>query len=438
MKKRLLPLLITASLLFILCSCGKSNSEVSVQRVDRLTAAGQAGDRFAGMVVSEHVEQIPKDANKTVLEVYVTEGQTVATGDKLFSYDSASLELEVEKQQLELEKLKQEKSSLVDQIADLQKQLKSAPDSATRARLTLEINTLKTNQMENDYQLAAKEKELEALKETASNSDILSPIDGTIRQINDSSETGPFITIQQSGAFKIKGTINEMSLGSKLSAGTRVRVVSRIDPNQTWMGTVTSVDMQSNTQNTSADNGMASEASPMTTSSSYPFYVELDDTEGLLLGQHVYMEVVPEGTQPGVWLPSTYLTDLSEDSTSAKVWADNGKGKLAQRDVTLGTFDELTGCYEILSGLTMEDYVADPAASGCQSGASVVYRNDSDFGGDPAFSGEDMMSEEDMMPDADPVLDEDVIPEEESIPEDALAEGEGLDAEAPTSSVQGG
>lgn len=426
MKKRLLTLFMTLSMLFVLCSCGETGTGVSVQRVDRLTAAGQAGDRFAGMVVSEHVEQIPKDSNKTVTEVYVTEGQSVAAGDKLFSYDSASLGLEVEKQQLELEKLKQEKSSLVDQIAELQKQLKAASDSATRARLTLEINTLKTNQMENDYQLAAKEKEVAALKETAANSDILSPIDGTIRQINESSESGAFITIQQSGAFKVKGSINEMSLGSKLSAGVRVRVVSRIDPNQTWMGTVTSVDMQSNTQNTQDSSGMDAGASPMTTSSSYPFYVELDNTDGLLLGQHVYMEVVPEGTQPGVWLPSNYLTDLSEDSTSAKVWADNGKGKLAQRDVTLGAFDEQNGCYEILSGLSMEDYVADPSASGCQSGAEVIYRNDDDFGGDPALS-EEEFPEDDILP------EEDFIPEEEIAPE-----GDAPVDEAPASSVQGG
>ncbi len=432
MKKRILPLVMALSMLFVLCSCGKTDTGVSVQRVDRLTAAGQAGDRFAGMVVSEHVEQIHKDSNKTVMELYVTEGQTVAAGDKLFSYDSAALELEVEKQQLELEKLKQEKSSLVDQIADLQKQLSAAPDSATRARLTLEVNTLKTNQMENDYQLAAKEKELETLKETAANSDILSPIDGTIRQINENSDAGAYITIQQSGAFKVKGSINEMSLGSKLSAGARVRVVSRIDSNQTWMGTVTSVDMKSNTQseqnNMGSDSG--SDAAAMTTSSSYPFYVELDDTEGLLLGQHVYMEVVPEGTQPGVWLPSNYLTELSEESAAAKVWADNGKGKLEQRAVTLGTLDEMTGCYEILSGLAMEDYVADPAATGCQSGAPVIYRNDSDFGGDPALT-------EDDLSDADFAEEED-FSEDDSLPADTLPEGEdAVDAASSASSLGG-
>lgn len=417
MKKRLLTLLMTLSMLFALSACGQSDHSVSVQRVDRLTAAGQAGDRFAGMVVSEHVEQIHKDSSKTVLELYVTEGQTVAAGDKLFSYDSASLELDVEKQQLELEKLKQEKTSLVDQLADLQKQLSAASDSATRARLTLEINTLKTNQMENNYQLSTKEAELEALKETAANSDILSPIDGTVRQINETNENGPYITIQQSGAFKIKGSINEMSLGNKLSAGTRVRVVSRIDSNQIWMGTVTSVDMDSNLSSNNTNNmGADNASSPMTTSSSYPFYVELDDTEGLLLGQHVYMEVVPEGTQPGVWLPSSYLVELSEDNTSAKVWADNGKGRLEQRKVTLGSLDEMTGCYEIVSGLTLEDYVADPSASGCQSGAAVDYRNDSDFGGDPALT-DDPISEEDTFPEEDFVPEEDA--DSDPIPEEA-------------------
>ncbi len=420
MKQRKLTFLMIFSLLFLLCSCGTSGSEVSVQRVDRLTAVGQAGDRFAGMVVSEHVEQIPKDSNKTVKELYVTEGQTVSAGDKLFSYDSASLQLDVEKQQLEVEKLKQEKTALASQLADLQKQLGAAGDSATRARLTLEINTQKTNQMENDYQLAAKEKELQALADTAAHADILSPIDGTIRQINESSESGPYITIQQSGAFKVKGSINEMSLGNQLSAGIRVRVVSRIDPNQTWMGTVTSVDMKSNAQKEpegASPSGNDGSGASLTTSSSYPFYVELDSTDGLLLGQHVYMEVVPEGTQPGVWLPASFLTDLNSDNTSGKVWADNGKGKLELRTVTLGSFAEETGCYEITSGLSLEDYVADPNASNCQSGAAVVYRNDSDFGGDPTWTDGDMG-------------DEDYLSEDDSLPEEYLPEDSSAAPEA--------
>lgn len=36
--------------------------------------------------------------------------------------------------------------------------------------------------------------------------------------------------------------------------------------------------------------GMSSSSDEQTTSTSYPFYVELDSSDGLMLGQHVYIE----------------------------------------------------------------------------------------------------------------------------------------------------
>ena len=49
-------------------------------------------------------------------------------------------------------------------------------------------------------------------------------------------------------------------------------------------------------------------------SSNYPFYVELESSEGLLMGQHVYMEMdygQGEKREDGLWLDE-YMIDMTD------------------------------------------------------------------------------------------------------------------------------
>lgn len=385
MKKRMMiGLLLTA--LLVLSACGAQGGGVSVQRADQLAIAGQAGDRYAGMVVSDNVVEITRDSSKTVEELYVEVGQEVKAGDKLFTYDSDALELELEKNQLEVEKMTNEQTTYAEQQEKLEKQLARTYDQSTIVRLTLEINTLKTTQMENDYNIAAKEQEIEKLQEMLANVDITAPVDGTVRKIDEEGQTNVYITIQQSGAYRIKGTLNEMSMNGGLMVGSRVKIYSRVS-DQTWMGTVATIDMENPVEN---ENNYYYYSDSMSMASKYPFYVDLDSVDGLLLGQHVYMEVVgEEPAMPGLWLPESFLADMTMDEEtyelSATVWVANAKDKLEKRTVSLGMYDDMTGCFEVLSGLAAEDYVADPAAPGCASGASVIYRNVEDFGGTQSY-----------------------------------------------------
>ena len=246
MKKMILITLVL-TLVFSLCACGAGEGGVSVQRADSLSAAGLAGERYAGMVVSENVVQIQRDSSKTIEELYVEVGQEVKAGDKLFTYDSAALELDLEKAQLEVEKMTGEQSTYAGQLEKLEKQLARTYNDSAKVRLTLEINTLKTTIMENDYNLAAKNQEIEKLRDMLQNIDITTPVDGTVRQIDEQGTTGSYITIQQSGAYRIQGVINEMSMGSGLTVGSRVIVHSRVN-DSVWTGTVVSIDTEASVQ----------------------------------------------------------------------------------------------------------------------------------------------------------------------------------------------
>ena len=120
MMKKLALIGLALVLMLSICACGSDGDGVSVQRADQLAAAGQAGDRYAGMVVSENVVEIQKDSTKTIEELYVEVGQEVKAGDKLFSYDSDALELDLEKAQLEVEKLTGEQTDFAEQLEKLE------------------------------------------------------------------------------------------------------------------------------------------------------------------------------------------------------------------------------------------------------------------------------------------------------------------------------
>jgi len=381
--KKWITMALVLALLAALTGCGGSEGGIPVQRADQLALAGQAGERFAGVVVSENVVEISRDSSKRIEELYVAVGQEVKAGDKLFSYDSDELELALEKTQLEVEKMTNEQVTYTEQLEKLEKKLKNTWNESDKVRLTLEINTLKTTMMENEYNLKSKDKEITTLQEMLSNIDITAPVDGTIRKVDEEGQTGSYITIQQSGAYRVQGMINEMSMNGSLMPGSRVQVFSRVS-DQTWMGTVTAINTADASQNNGDMWNNYGVMDTMTLSSSYVFDVELDNVEGLLLGQHVYIELYMEQMpMEGVWIPESFLMDLAMNEETfemtAAVWAENAGGKLERRAVTLGMYDGMTGCYEILSGITAEDYLADPANPGSTAGASVSRREPEDF-----------------------------------------------------------
>lgn len=392
MKKPIL-LMLAIAMILALTGCGGDEGGIPVQRADQLVLAGMAGERYPGVVVSENVVEVNRDSSKRIDELYVVVGQEVTAGEKLFSYDSDELELALEKTQLEVEKMNNDLLTYTEQLAKLEKKLEKTRNDSDRVRLTLEINTLKTTMMELEYNLKSKDKEIANLQEMLSNIEVLAPVDGTVRKVDEEGQTGSFITIQQSGAYRVQGMLNEMSMNNGLMPGSRVKIYSRVS-DDTWMGTVTSINTADSSQNNGDMWNNYGMMDTMTLSSSYVFDVELDQVEGLLLGQHVYIELyIEEVPLEGIWIPESFITDITMNEEtfemSGMVWAENASGKLEQRSVMLGMYDGMTGCYEILSGITAQDYLADPANPGCAAGAAVSRREPTDFSGSETQQAED-------------------------------------------------
>ena len=288
MKKNVIAL--GAALLLMMTGCGEK-PQVNVEQASMLTTAVTSSDKFAGMVVSENVVEIERDTEQKLDELFVSVGDTVRVNEKLFEYDTDTLSLTIDKQQLEIDKLTQQIKDLTTQKTNVEKQIKeekakkkNKQNAELLATLDLNLRSVNADLTTANYDKKTKQAEMDYNKDMLKNAAVRSPIKGIVRSINESGS--PYITIQQDGAFQVKGTLNELSLNAGIMEGVGVTILSRTDPTAYWTGTVTAVDYNT-TDEGETDNMYGGYVDPMASSTSYPFYITLDSTEGLLLGHMI-------------------------------------------------------------------------------------------------------------------------------------------------------
>lgn len=389
MKKTVIAL--GAALMLGLTGCGKQ-AQINVEQAGMLTTAATSSDKFAGVVVSENVVEIDRDAEKQIEELYVSVGDEVRINEKLFEYDTDTLSLTVDKQELELDKLEQQIKDLTTQVKDLEKQIKTEKakkeknqDKQLLATLEMSLRQVNVDLTTATYDKNALQTEIKYNKSMLTNAAVRSPIKGTIRSINENGS--PYITIQQAGSYQVKGVLNELSLNAGIMEGVGVTILSRTDPTVFWTGVVSLVDYNSADSNEYDEMDSGGYDTGMSTSTSYPFYISLDNTNGLLLGQHVYIQISAAALSDELLrIPEDYIMDVTMDEetwlTTGTVWGvDMETLELVKTTVTLGEYDPTYGTYVILDGITAESYLADPAADGVKEGASVTLRSELEYMG---------------------------------------------------------
>ena len=96
----------------------------------------------------------------------------------------------------------------------------------------------------------------------------------------------------------------------------------------------------------------------------------MESTDGLILGQHLYLEIfTEEGQTSGPSISSGFI--CYDDDGTTFVWAEKN-GKLEKREVTLGEYNPMTDTQEVVEGLSLEDYIAFPDAALCREGAPTT------------------------------------------------------------------
>ena len=346
-KKKIAGIAALAAVVFLLAalllfhSPGGSDAEdaVYVQKVSDLTANSILAERYSGVVESQRSVDFKKDPERTIETVFVSAGQEVEKDTPLFQYDVKEAQNSIASIKLEIEGLNNEISVLKADAGD------------TQTKLQISQKELEINQ---------KKAEMDKCQKQIDQSVVKSTLAGVVKTVNEAPGTDntgseqPVVSITETGQFRIKGKVSEQSIAS-LSSGQPVIVRSRINEDQTWTGSISTIETEPVSQDPNQqmmDEGSGERAS------SYPFYVSLEDTEGLMLGQHVYIEPDYGQTEirEGIWLDEGFLLE-EEDGTF--VWGEK-RGKLKKIRVETGDVDEEGFIVQITSGLTEKDYITWP------------------------------------------------------------------------------
>lgn len=374
---------------------GKSDDKVYVEKVSKImnTYTG-VSNRYNGVVESQESYEVNLDTSREVKEILVEVGDTVEEGQELVIYDTSDLEMQVKQANLEVESINNDIENSRKRIASLNDQLSKTEDEDEKFDLTTEIQSEENSIEQTEFDLESKKLEIEKYEEQISESTVVSKQSGVVKEINESGmdsngNTAAFMTILREGEYRVKGSVDEQNVWM-ISEGTPVIIRSRVDNSQIWNGQLAKLDTD-NIQSDETDNYYGSESGDGATK--YPFYVELDSSEGLLLGQHVYIEMDEgqEEAKEGLWLYSNYIV---QDDTGAYVWAANDRNRLEKRYVELGELDEELGEYEILSGITGSDYITWPMEGLYEGVTTVTDAEEVDYSS-PLYNQESTELEED-------------------------------------------
>ena len=137
-----------------------------------------------------------------------------------------------------------------------------------------------------------------------------------------------------------------------LSVGDPMLIRPRANEELVYTGVISKIDTEPAKQEGEGSSGENS-------ASKYTFYVKLNEKMDMMLGQHVIMEqdFGQEKAKEGLWIPEYYLM---EEDGEYFVWTCSEKKKCVKKKVETGERDEELMEVEIVSGLTMRDYIAYP------------------------------------------------------------------------------
>ena len=348
------------SLFFVFQTKKTDANQFYGQKVSELTKEAFNVNRYSGIVETQKTENYSLESDKKVIETYVKKGDTVNIGDALFKYDVSQATQSIANTNLEIEGIQQTIQSLKKEINELNQRMQEAEqEEQIQIRSEKVDKQLEIKQQEFDIQ--AKQNEMKTFQEEVNQSIVTANIHGIVQSVNNRKEENTngqnsYITIIQDEHYIVKGSMDEMSMGS-LNEGDAVIIRSRTNQEQIWNGKISKIE-QNNEKNTEEE----SQESSGQRASKYPFYVELENNNQLILGQHVYIEpnIGQAENMNGIWIDKGFV--VKESKNSQYVWIVK-KNKAQKQTVKIGQTDDSSGMLEIYSGLKKKDYIVWPDKS---------------------------------------------------------------------------
>ena len=343
----------------------KNEGTAYVQSVAAITGRADVGIKaqYNGVVEAKDVIEVNPSGEMRVAECFVTAGMKVNEGDLLFRYDAEDLKLSHAQILIDVTGIENELRTNREQLESLNKRLEKAKEK-DRYALELEIQTVDLEIRKKEFELKDKQQKADEMQSLIDASEVYSPVTGTVRSVRDDAgsgdpfgysggESSAYITIIAGTDFCVKGTVTEQTVFT-LYPGMPVLIRSRVD-DTVYAGTIYRIDTDSPV---SGGGGGIYYDGGGDRASKYAFYVEPESVEGLLIGQHVLIDLNAGGAETeALMLPAAFL--MQEDG-SFFVWAADAKDRIEKRRVEVGAYSEETECYEIRSGLTPKDRIAFP------------------------------------------------------------------------------
>ncbi len=339
----------------------KEEGSAYVQSVAEIAGLGPVGMKaqYNGIVEAKDVIEINPSANMTVKECFVTTGSKVSEGDPLFRYDVDDLTLSHAQLLIDITGIENGLRTNREQLESLNKRLEKAKEK-DKYGIELEIQTVELDIKKAEFDLKDKQQKAEEMQALIDASEVCSPVTGTVRSVRDDTQSDPFgygggsnayISIIAGTDFCVKGTVNEQTIYT-LYPGMPVLVRSRVD-DTVYRGTIYRID----TDSTASDQPIYYDGGG-DRASKYAFYVEPESIEGLMIGQHVLIDLnTADDASAALQLPSAFLM---QEGGAFYVWAADATGHIEKRKIEVGAYDEAAEMYEILSGLSPKDRIAFP------------------------------------------------------------------------------
>ncbi len=334
-----------------------------VQSVADITGMGNVGGSalYRGIVEAKDVIEVNPQSDMRILKCYVETGMKVKEGDPLFAYDVEDLKLQHAQLLIDITGLENGLRTNREQLETLNKKLERAKESQIY-ELKLQIQTLELDIRKSEYDLKDKQQKAADMQSLIDASIVYSPVTGTVRSVRDEAQDNPFgyydsqnnayISIVAGTDYCVKGTVDEQTV-RMLYEGMPVLVRSRVD-DATYPGTIYKI----NTDSTESSQQMYYGMDGGDSASKYAFYVELASVDGLMIGQHVFIDL--NANESGSDVPMLPASFVMQENGRYYVWAANGKNRIEKREVRLGAYDEATESYPIEGGLSLKDRIAFP------------------------------------------------------------------------------
>ncbi|MFC0469841.1 efflux RND transporter periplasmic adaptor subunit [Halalkalibacter kiskunsagensis] len=334
---------------------------------------------FSGKIEPEKHEKIYVEPDKgTVKEVFVKEGDTVEEGTPLFEYEpleDSNLELEQLKMQLEMSYLQ------INQAQKRQTKMEKAIKEAEKEEKELlqeDLEQVKFDLRMMNLEAGQQQKQIKSLTDEQESTTVLSKSAGIVQSINQDiadgaqmeQAQGAFIQIVSTGSYLIKSQVNEFLIDT-LEVDTKMKITKKAGGDEEWQGTITEIGrlpVGANEDSQMMD--MYLETNPQ--SSNYPFTVLIEDHSGLEIGFHVNLEPISE--EESVSSVVKVMQDFVVwDEDEPYVWVVDENQTARKQYVEVGhQFDE-EFAIEIVSGVTLENYLVYPDPSVTEGKEVMIY-----------------------------------------------------------------